>query len=369
MFLFRKFQEIRRDWIVSKVTSQNKLLFEAENRRDVESDPIQKEKLNIQINSLKKQIESYLAEIEQIEKKIKILERPEKEYKKPRNADKRPEPYWINIWVKIIVGVFVILLLVFQFFLPPLRQDREMKLITGGEIYLDVEYKNNKSRSKFSFNDFYIDKNEVTVKDYLNFCKKNNLEYPDNPKFATLPNYFLAKEYQDYPIVNVSWQEAYNYCKSCGKRLPTELEWIVAAKFFENKEVKNPFINESGKPTGNVPDKSLVRYEGFKNYRSLNLDDANAFPSKVRSYEPNQNGIFDLDGNVSEWCMDNYFLEVQKQESYLVDKVIKENNYKVVKGASWKRWSNIDFRRKIDKNKKFDDLGFRCTKLKGKPSQ
>jgi len=67
---------------------------------------------------------------------------------------------------------------------------------------------------------FYMDANEVTVREFRNFCRSTNRRMPVQPAWSG----------DDMPVVNVSWNEASAYAKWAGKRLPTEAEWEFAAR-------------------------------------------------------------------------------------------------------------------------------------------
>ena len=104
---------------------------------------------------------------------------------------------------------------------------------------------------------------------------------------------------ENYPVVHVSWDDAMAYCKWAGKRLPTEAEWEYASragvqtKYFWGSEDPESGVPKANTWQGSFPDKNTLwdKYNG-------------AAPAK--SFPPNKKGLYDMAGNVWEWCSDWY---------------------------------------------------------------
>ena len=102
----------------------------------------------------------------------------------------------------------------------------------------------------------------------------------------------------DYPVVHVSWEDAVAYCNWSGKRLPTEAEFEYAIRSGK-KNTKYSWGNEG------IEENQFKANSWNGNFPSLNTNkDKFYYSAPVGSFSPNDYGIYDLAGNVWEWCSD-----------------------------------------------------------------
>ncbi len=229
-----------------------------------------------------------------------------------------------------------------------------MLFIKGGWFAMGSNYKaDQKPIHRVFVKPFYLDKFEVTVNEFRRFCAETGHKMPIQP--------FWNKD--DHPVVNVSWYDAQAYAKWCGKRLPTEAEWEFAARGGTNSlryalNTEHSFV----KSHGNVADYSLLNKDS-RRIVETGYDDGFAFTSPVGYFPPNVFGIYDMEGNVLEWCSDWYDARYYAQSETENPKGPAKGNYKVIRGGSWNRSGRYlipTYRTWYPPQCTFDFLGFRC---------
>ena len=238
------------------------------------------------------------------------------------------------------------------------KDSADMIFIPAGEFTMGSnEVVNEKPIHKVHLDSYYIYRTPVTVKQYLKFCEETGYKKPNTVKFN--PNWSK----QDHPIVNVSYNDALEYCKwasgnSPGSvRLPTEAEWEKAACWDDAKKQKRKF------PWGNVF--SISKLWGSKNKASDagGTKPVGSFPSGASPYD-----VLDMAGNVCQWCSDWYdmkFYESRHATDLNVEnQSVGEKYGRVVRGGSWVESDSYYFHStyRDEFAPTFSDffLGFRC---------
>ncbi|MBK8454906.1 MAG: SUMF1/EgtB/PvdO family nonheme iron enzyme [Thiofilum sp.] len=164
-----------------------------------------------------------------------------------------------------------------------------------------------------------------------------------------------------HPVINVSWLDTKDYLRwlssKTGKRyrLPTEIEWEYAARAGEWE--KNAYSWGSEPPACDSNAKNGARFDGAQG-KSCSIEGKESGTAKVASYKPNAYGLYDMHGNVWEWCADPY-IEYGKQVNTLVN---PEQTAYVLRGGSWVRGAEMlrsAYRYTAWASERSDGVGFR----------
>lgn len=138
---------------------------------------------------------------------------------------------------------------------------------------------------------------------------------------------------ENFPVVHVSWEDANAYCEWSGKRLPTEAEFEFASRAgkinsvytWGDEKVDNGVL-KANTWDGEFPKKNTIKDKFY-------------YAAPVKSFKPNNYGLYDLAGNVWEWCSDwyhaNYYSMLPKQGS--VDPTGPDSSYDPVEPFSEKK--------------------------------
>ena len=189
---------------------------------------------------------------------------------------------------------------------------------------------------------FYMDINEVTVGQFKKFVQESGYVYN---------NWNIVAEYSpgdNYPMVYVSWNDAKAYAQWVGKRLPTEAEWEYAAR---------GGLPSNRYPWGNGTDQQRANYKGTSKNNQRNKC------TPIGSFEANGYGLYDIAGNVWEWCADWYNPDYYSTSVVTNPSGPTTGAYRVLRGGSWKYSANylrVAYRGNSNPTQRLISYGFRC---------
>jgi len=212
-------------------------------------------------------------------------------------------------------------------------------------------YNDEKPAHEETVKDFYIGKYEVTVEQFAKFIEetgyKTDAEKSDsslicadgmksykkgvNWRFNSQGTLYDKQEY-DHPVAHVSWNDAKEYCKWFSEksgnevRLPTETEWEYAAR--------GGNLSRGTKYSGSNVITEVAWYDANSDYAT----------QPVGKKKANELGIFDMSGNVYEWCS-TWYSNFGSEASDVNDEI--ENKYIVVRGGSSflnEKFSRVSYR-------------------------
>ena len=176
---------------------------------------------------------------------------------------------------------------------------------------------------------FHISKYEVTIEEYLSYLNETQTKYAwanaeDWPIKGTPGNYHAQKKHLKLPVTGIKWPEAIAYCKWLSKKsgrritLPTIAQWEKAAK---GGNRSRQYLYSGS----NIPDR-IGWWE----------DNSGKRCHPVGQKLPNELGLYDMSGNVFEWCLDWWSLTPYNKKPKINPTGPKRGKFKAYRGGSWK---------------------------------
>jgi len=209
---------------------------------------------------------------------------------------------------------------------------------------------------------FWIYRTEVTNSMYRLCVEDGDCKKPQEIFSHTHESYFNNQEFDGYPVIYVTYDDAQVYCEWAGARLPSEAEWEKAARGetgflfpWGNDELQNNLANfcDEGCPGHSMEVTELGFDDGYRDVAPVGSYPAGASPF----------GALDMAGNVLEWVADWYAVDYYSYSPQINPKGPESGTRHIIRGGSW--WGTRDGLRpaaRASKSQNFssDKVGFRC---------
>lgn len=221
------------------------------------------------------------------------------------------------------------------------------EFMMGGAV--EVGRKDEFPRHKVYLDAFYLDRYEVTGKDFENFLQVNPKEHP------TITGWFGRKarpELANSPVIGLTWKRCQKFCRWQGKRLPTEAEWERAAAGLKG----NIYPWGNSKPDAKKANFGRCCFI----MKGLVLN-----PVGKLQLGKTPEGVYDLAGNIAEWVYDWYDKNYYKTSPYKNPRGPDKGKYHVIRGGAWNSlpdYLRSSSRYGYDDAKDFYGIGCRCAK-------
>ncbi|MBE0699331.1 MAG: SUMF1/EgtB/PvdO family nonheme iron enzyme [Anaerolineaceae bacterium] len=181
---------------------------------------------------------------------------------------------------------------------------------------------NEKPQHSVTINAYWIDLNKVTNKMYRQCELDHGCSTPQKlswPVLGDAKGYYNNRAFDDYPVINVNWDQANAYCSWAGRRLPTEAEWEKAARGTDSRLY----------PWGN--EEPADKYLNFANHVS--------HTNRVGLYHDGASpyGVLEMSGNTFEWVADAYDAQYYSFSPPVnpTGPINAGSDTRVIRGVSW----------------------------------
>ena len=255
---------------------------------------------------------------------------------------------------------------------PPLETGTLMVLIPAGEFQMGSNDGSGDERPVHTvyLNAFYMDIYEVTNAEFKAFVDANpqwgqgriSSRYHNGDYLSGWDEDDYPAGKDDHPVTWVSWYAAAAYAQWAEKRLPTEAEWEKAAR-------------------GGLADKAYpwgdnLTHDNANDWGTGGRDQWDQSTAPVGSFDPNGYGLYDMAGNVWEWCLDEYdanFYAMSDRNNPIASDTIAYIMYnftsvttaRVLRGGSWyfsDYYLRVAIRLRVNPSVTLYNVGFRCAR-------
>jgi formylglycine-generating enzyme required for sulfatase activity len=187
-------------------------------------------------------------------------------------------------------------------------------LVKGGTFTMGTEDADapgdSKPAHKVTLTDFYMSITEVTIGQYKDYCRKTGKAMPEQEPGTN----------DSYPVTFITWYEASEFCEWMDGFLPSEAQWEYAARSGGM---------DLAYPNGNTINHSEANYSG------TGQTDKWKRIAPVAKFPANTIGLYDMAGNVYEWCQDYYRSDYYQNSGFINPVGPATSLFKVIRGGSW----------------------------------
>ena len=197
-----------------------------------------------------------------------------------------------------------------------------MVLVRAGPFIMGGKGFNETPQRKVFLDTYQIGKNDVTVGQFKAYCKYQRIDFSkfEKPQWGWIDS---------HPMVNVSWQEARDFCKWAGGDLPTEAQWERAARGADGRTY----------PWGNVFDRNRLWSSKTDQRQASSTAAVGSFPMGASPI-----GCLDMAGNVLQWCSDWFGADSYSTQPRRNPHGPKFGGMRVLRGGSFVNFDPGNFR-------------------------